>query len=411
MDQKILSEVGDYLLEHSEEIIGEWLRAVERNVDISSSDELKYKELVDHLPEVFQDLAKLLKSPKSRETRNEVSRAARIHGIHRFRQGYRLEEVIREASIIRRVLFRDWLEAYARKVPEFKGETRKVAEDIIHQVVDDIVTDSAEQFVAEREKTTNELNIALADGLAEVRHQKAEADAANEAKDRFLAMLSHELRTPLDPILMWSNAILEDQKTPPELKEGARMIRRNVELEARMIDDLLDVARISGGKLQLNLQVSDAASLFRQALEMVQAEAVRRRLDIRVDLTATNHRVIVDRTRMQQVFWNVLKNAKKFTPDGGTISIRSFNENEAKVVFEITDTGRGIEPDLLPKIFDTFQQGVSPAGGLGLGLAISKAIIEAHGGRIHASSKGIGTGATFTIELKTAPNESNTLSP
>src|SRR5690349_6277199 len=110
MDQKILSEVGDYLLEHSEEIIGEWLRAVELNVDISSSDELKYKELVDHLPEVFQDLAKLLKSPKSRETRIEVSRAARIHGIHRFRQGYRLEEVIREASIIRRVLFRDWLE-------------------------------------------------------------------------------------------------------------------------------------------------------------------------------------------------------------------------------------------------------------------------------------------------------------
>jgi signal transduction histidine kinase len=410
MDQKVLSELGDYLLAHSEEVIGEWLRAVERNADMSSSDELRYKELVDHLPAVFQDLAKLLKCPKSRETRTEMSRAARIHGIHRFRQGYRLEEVIREASIIRRILFRDWVEAYARKVPEFNGETRTVAEDIIHQVVDDIVTDSAEQFVAEKEKTTNELNIALADGLAEVRRQKAEADAANQAKNRFLAMLSHELRTPLDPILMWSHAILEDQETPRELKEGARMIRRNVELEARMIDDLLDVARISGGKLQLNLQVSDAASLFRHALEMVQAEAVRRRLDIRVDLTATNHRVLVDGARIQQVFWNVLKNAKKFTPDGGTISIRSFNENEAKVVFEITDTGRGIEPDLLPKIFDTFQQGVAPTGGLGLGLAISKAIIEAHGGRIRAFSKGIGTGATFTIELKTAPKES-TLSP
>lgn len=411
MDQKILSELGDYLLAHSEEIIGEWIRAVERNADMSSSDELRYKELVDHLPAVFQDLAKLLKSPKSRETRIEVSRAARIHGVHRFRQGYRLEEVIREASIIRRILFRDWVEAYARKVPEFNGETRRVAEDIIHQVVDDIVTDSAEQFVAEKEKTTNELNMALADGLAQARHQKAEADAANKAKDRFLAMLSHELRTPLDPILMWSHAVLEDQEAPPELKEGARMIRRNVELEARMIADLLDVARISGGKLQLNLQLSDAASLFRQALEMVQAEAVRRRLHICVDLTATNHRVLVDGARIQQVFWNVLKNAKKFTPEGGTISIRSFNENETKVVFEITDTGRGIEPDLLPRIFDTFQQGVEPAGGLGLGLAISKAIIEAHGGRIHASSKGIGTGATFRIELKTAPKEFTTLSP
>jgi signal transduction histidine kinase len=402
MDQKILSELGDYLLAHSEEIIGEWLRAVERNADISSSDELKYQELVDHLPEVFQDLAKLLKSPQSHETRTEMSRAARVHGTHRWRQGYRLEEVIREASIIRRILFRDWVEAYAREVPEFNRETRRVAEDIIHQVVDDIVTDSAEQFVAEKEKTTNDLNTALADGLAEVRHQKAEAEAANQAKDRFLAMLSHELRTPLDPILIWSSAILEDQEAPPELKEGARMIRRNVELEARMIDDLLDVARISGGKLQLNLQLCDAASLFRQALEMVQAEAVRRRLEIRPYLTATNHRVIVDGARMQQVFWNVLKNAKKFTPDGGTISIRSFNDNEGKLVFEITDTGRGIEPDLLPKIFDSFQQGVAPAGGLGLGLAISKAIIEMHGGRISAFSKGRGTGATFRIELKTA---------
>jgi signal transduction histidine kinase len=288
-------------------------------------------------------------------------------------------------------------------VPEFNGETRRVAEQIIHQVVDDIVTDSAEQFVVEKEKSTNELNTALADGLAEVRHQKSEAYAANEAKDKFLAMLSHELRTPLDPILMWSNAILETEETSPQLKEDARMIRRNVELEARMIDDLLDVTRISRGKLHLNLQLCDAASLLRQALEIVQAEALRRRLDIRLDLTATNHRVMVDGARIQQVFWNVLKNAKKFTPDGGTILIRSFNENEAKLVIEITDTGRGIEPDFLPKIFDTFQQGASPTGGLGLGLAISKAIVEMHGGRISASSSGKGRGATFRIELKTAP--------
>jgi signal transduction histidine kinase len=405
MDQKILSELGDYLLARREDIIGQWLQAVEQNPEISSSHHLKYKELVDHLPRLCQDLAELLKSPQSNQNRSEVSRAARVHGEYRWRQGYRLEEVIREASIIRRILFQNWLDAYAREVPEFEGETRRTAENIIHHAVEDVIADSAEQFVEEQQKSTSHLNSQLADALAEVRQQKAAADAANNAKDRFLAMLSHELRTPLNPILLWANATLEDEQLAPSLKQGIQMVRRNVELEASLIDDLLDIARITGGKLQLHLQPSDAATLIRDALEMVKAESVRKHLKVRVELSATNHRVIVDRARIQQVFWNVLKNAQKFTPEHGTISIRSFNQGEERLLFEITDSGKGIEPDLLPKIFDAFQQGVAPAEGLGLGLAISRAIIQNHGGRIYASSKGRGSGATFTIELKTARDE------
>ena len=257
-----------------------------------------------------------------------------------------------------------------------------------------------------KRQSINNLNSKLADALAEVRQQKAAADAANEAKDRFLAMLSHELRTPLNPILLWTHATLEEGQLDPSLRDGLQMVRRNIELEASLIDDLLDVARITGGKLQLHLQLSDAASLFRDALGMVKAEFARKQLEVHVELNAANHRVIVDRARLQQVFWNLLKNAQKFTADGGTISTRSFNNGQEKLLFEITDSGEGIKPELLPKIFEAFEQGEAPADGLGLGLAISKAIIEAHGGRIHASSKGIGTGATFTIELKTAPNES-----
>ncbi|HKR86059.1 MAG TPA: sensor histidine kinase [Terriglobales bacterium] len=401
MKKNILSELGDYLLAHREEIIGEWLRAVEQNADISSSADLKYKELVDHLPQVFEDLAELLKFPQSQQSRSEVSQAARVHGKHRWRQGYRLEEVIREASIVRRIFFHDWVEAYAREVPEFKGETRKAAENLIHQVVDDVVTDSAEQFVEEQQRNLVKLNSELADALAEVRQQKAAAKAANQAKDIFLAMLSHELRTPLNPILLWVNATLKEKQIAPSLKEGLEMIRRNVELEVHLIDDLLDVARITGGKVQLNLQLSDAETLFHNALEMVKGELAQKQLVIRIELTATNHRVLVDPARLQQVFWNVLKNAQKFTPQGGTISIRSFNENRGKIVFEITDSGKGIEPHLLSHIFEPFEQGPRPAEGLGLGLAISKAIVELHGGRISAASKGKGRGATFRIELKT----------
>src|SRR5438270_1983861 len=211
MDQKILSELGDYLLAHRGEIIAEWLRAVEQNPDITSVDHLKgKKELVDHLPDLCQHLAELLKSPQSDQNRAQVSRAARVHGKYRWRQGYRLEEVIRETSIVRRIISHNWLDAYARKVPKLDGGTRRAAENIIHQAVDDVISDSAEQFVEEQLKSTSHLNSQLADALAEVRHQKAAADAANDAKDRFLAMLSHELRTPLNPILLLANGILEE---------------------------------------------------------------------------------------------------------------------------------------------------------------------------------------------------------
>ena len=405
VDEKILSQLGDYLLTHCNQVVRKWVRAVERNPDISSSGHLSYRELVDNLPELCRDLAALLKSPHEHQNLGEVSRVARVHGKSRWDHGYRLKEVIREASIIRRILFHDWVNAFARKVPGFDGKTRRAAEQIIHQALDDVVTDSAEQFVHEEQESVNELSAKLADALAELRQQKKTAEAANKAKDKFLAMLSHELRTPLNPILLWANPTLEESQSDPAIRDGIQMVRRNVELEARLIDDLLDVARITGGKLQLHLELSDAASLLRNAIEMVQAQPARKQVEMRVELAATNHKVEVDRARLQQVFCNVLTNAQKFTPEGGTISIRSSNRGHEKLVFEIIDSGKGIEPGLLPRIFEAFEQGASPGEGLGLGLAISKGIMDAHGGRIHASSKGPGTGATFMIELKTAQNE------
>ena len=153
MGQNILSNLGSYLLSHRREIIGEWLRAVERNPDISSSEHLGYKELVDHLPKLFANLAELLKSEHSNPPRSEVCRDARVHGKHRWRQGYRLEEVIREAGIVRHILFDKWLDTFAREMPEFNGKARKVAENIIRQAVDDIFTESAQQFEQEQQKS------------------------------------------------------------------------------------------------------------------------------------------------------------------------------------------------------------------------------------------------------------------
>ena len=201
MNKKILSDLGDYLLAHREEIVGEWLRAVEQNPDISSSDYLKDKEaLRDHLPGLCQNLAELLKSPQSDQIRAEVSRAARVHGKYRWLQGYRLEEVIREASVVRRIISHNWLDAYARKVPKLDGRTRRAAENIIHQAVDDVISDSAEQFSEEQLKATNHLNSLLADALAEVRHQKGGGHRGQNN---------------------------EEEETAPSLKDGILFVRRN----------------------------------------------------------------------------------------------------------------------------------------------------------------------------------------
>ena len=233
----------------------------------------------------------------------------------------------------------------------------------------------------------------------ELQREKENAEAANAAKDKFLATLSHELRTPLTPVLIWAGGTLNQSDLAPEIKEGLQMVCRNVELEARLIDDLLDLTRISRGKLQLQLQAADAHELLQHALEIVRRDIEDRHLELSVSLEASSHDVMVDPPRLQQVFWNVLRNACKFTPDHGTVSVRSYNPSPKSITVEISDTGVGIEPQFLDKIFDAFEQIDSRCQGLGLGLAISKAIIEMHGGSVRAHSAGLGQGATFVIDL------------
>ena len=236
----------------------------------------------------------------------------------------------------------------------------------------------------------------------ELKRQKEVAESANAAKDRFLATLSHELRTPLTPILIWAGGMINDPSLSPELDEGLQMICRNIELEARLIDDLLDLTRIARGKLKVHLRRSDAHNVLGHAMEIVRDEISSRKLKLSVELNASDHMVLADESRLQQVFWNVLKNASKFTPGQGAVTVRTFNSQPQALHIEVSDTGVGIEPQNLEKIFDAFEQGGARREGLGLGLAISKAIIEMHRGSIRAFSEGPGKGAKFVIDLQTA---------
>ncbi len=257
-----------------------------------------------------------------------------------------------------------------------------------------------------------------------LRSSKEDAEEANQAKDRFLAVLSHELRTPLNPIALTVNSILKKVGDDPELRQDLESIRHYVEVEARLIDNLLDVMRIARGKMPLRPEPSDAHLLIEQAVASCDEELSAKSLKLTFDLRAGDHQILADPNRLRQVFWNLIKNAAKFTPTGGSIILRSRNEptprqNEAipghfppvdpgsvveDLVIEVSDDGIGIEPGVLPRIFEAFQQGESSItrqfGGLGLGLAICNGVVRGHGGSLSAQSGGPGRGTTFTVRLR-----------
>jgi signal transduction histidine kinase/DNA-binding response OmpR family regulator len=234
-------------------------------------------------------------------------------------------------------------------------------------------------------------------------HLGTEAREANRAKDQFIAVLSHELRTPLTPVLATVANLQADKRLPADVVDELKIIRRNVELEARLIDDLLDLTRISKGKIELNLEVVDVSELLREAANIAQSDIAEKCINFVIDLRATHRYVKGDATRLQQVFWNLLKNAVKFTPAQGRVSVESFDCENGTVCARVTDSGIGIEPDILPRIFNAFEQGRTSItrqfGGLGLGLAISKTLVEQHHGSLIASSEGRGKGASFTVTL------------
>ncbi len=238
--------------------------------------------------------------------------------------------------------------------------------------------------------------------------EKIAAQKASKAKDDFLAALSHELRTPLTPALA-AATYLEDnaEKLPPEFAEDIEIIKRNVQLQARLIDDLLDLTRIARGKLHLELEDCDAHTIIRNALETASSAIAAKKLKVATKLEAKEHHIRADCIRLQQVFWNLINNGVKFTSPGGEITVRTFNDKQARFHFEIVDTGIGIEPQRLASLFQPFEQ-ADPSvtrqfGGLGLGLAISKRLVDLHGGTIEAESRGRSFGATFKVTLDTLP--------
>lgn len=232
---------------------------------------------------------------------------------------------------------------------------------------------------------------------------KSAAEQANHAKDHFLAVLSHELRTPLTPVVLGVSLLEDSPNLDAKARDTLAMIRSNVAMEARLIDDLLDVTRIERGKIELSRTPLELCVVIQRAVEVCMPDIDARQVHFGMDLGPNPpYWVDADASRLQQVFWNLLKNAIKFTPRGGCIGIR-VRPNATHVVAEVIDSGIGIDPASLSRVFNAFEQAersiTREFGGLGLGLAISRALVELHGGEIHAHSQGRNTGATFRVRL------------
>jgi PAS domain S-box-containing protein len=241
----------------------------------------------------------------------------------------------------------------------------------------------------------------------ELRAAKDEAEEANKAKDRFLAMLSHELRTPLTPVLATLNLWEAGKDLPASLAADVGMLRRSVELEARIIDDLLDLTRISRGMLSLAPENVDVHAVWKFLIDLSQNELGEKKLKVELELNAREHHVNADPARLQQVFWNILRNAIKFTDNDGRITVSTSNDASGNIVTAISDTGIGMTRETISRMFLPFEQ-ADPArrsryGGLGLGMAISSALVELLNGRLVAASEGLERGSTFTVTFPTAP--------
>src|ERR1051325_9124533 len=261
--------------------------------------------------------------------------------------------------------------------------------------------------------------MALSAGMAERRRveeelqqQKSIVEAANRTKDHFLAMLSHELRTPLTPVISGLESLETETTQSEDAKASLAMIRRNIELETQLIDDLLDFTRITRDKMQLRFAPIDAHQAVSNVVEICRTEARAKSLHVHLNLRAKNFHVTADSAKFQQIIWNLFKNAVKFTPEDGAITISSENPSETVFNLSVRDTGIGMEREVMQRIFDPFEQGNRSFehrfGGLGLGLAISKSLTQAHGGTLTAQSDGSNRGSTFTLSMQALPQNEAT---
>jgi signal transduction histidine kinase/ActR/RegA family two-component response regulator len=321
---------------------------------------------------------------------NDLTQMSSSHGRGRVVSGFELWAVVAEYRALRASVLRLWRES--EPVPDLHD-----LDDLtrFNESIDQSLTHAVRSYAKQVEHHREAL-------LAAEQAARKEAEAANAAKDLFLATLSHEMRTPLNAIVGWLNILRHEDVATKHFADGLKVIERNTIAQAQLIDDLLDVSRIVSGKLRVDVQPCELADVVNAGLNATRTAADARGIRLRVRLDPAANAAVCDRVRIQQVVWNLVSNAIKFTPKGGQVDV-TLSREASSFQIQVTDTGQGISAELLPYVFDRFRQADSSMRrrfpGLGLGLSIVKYIVEAHGGTVDATSAGEGKGSTFTVRL------------
>ncbi|HXT51726.1 MAG TPA: response regulator [Thermoanaerobaculia bacterium] len=334
--------------------------------------------------------------------------ALAVEAMKRGAQDYLVKGRINGESLTRAV-------QHAVEKVALQAEVRRAysrLEDLVRQRTQELELANAElrREIAERQRAEE----ARAELLLREREAREQAEAANRLKDDFLATLSHELRTPLNAILGWAAVLAAARPEQATVERAAAVIERNARAQSQLVSDLLDMSAIITGKTRLELQPVDVGTLLSTVADTVRPAALARRIDLRLEVPPELPPLAADPARLQQVVWNLLANAVKFTGEGGHVILRTWVE-DARLVIEVRDDGIGIPAEFLPFVFDRFRQRDSSTtrsyGGLGLGLAIVRHLVEAHGGTVTAQSDGEGQGAIFRVELPSPPVDAVPLLP
>ena len=319
-----------------------------------------------------------------------LTRASSTHGSDRVASGFELWAVIAEYRALRASVLRLWRESGpAPDLRDVDDVTR------FNESIDQSLTHAVRSYVDRVERDRAAL-------LANEHASRREAEAANRAKDVFLATLSHEMRTPHNAIVGWLSLLRHEQADTRHFQEGLKVIERNTAAQLQLIDDVLDVSRIVSGKLRVDIHPCELTDVINVGVNMMRPAAEARRITLNVQLDPSASGAWCDSVRIQQVVWNLVSNAVKFTPKGGRVDV-TLSRERSSFQIQVMDNGQGISSELLPFVFDRFRQADSSTrrrfAGLGLGLSIVKYIVEAHGGTVEANSPGEGKGSTFTVRL------------
>jgi signal transduction histidine kinase len=392
-----LEALARFIEENQAEICRQWVTAVDRSPQVPASESLTFRQVLDHFPTLCRQLAEALRHSVSAPPAAGAEAAAAAHARTRWQQGYELDELIREISIIRREFSGRWFDLFASTSQgRLEDSEARRARAIVHQFFDELILTSVTQFVEEEQ-----LRREAAQGELRLAEEKAAA-AAGRAQIEIVSLLGHELRTPLTPVLLAASALVQEESLSPELREFAALVEHNTHIEAGLIDDLLEAARLNRTPISLKLETVNLHDCLASARAACAPDFASQQITPVVQLSASEFHVHGDKRRLNRLFVTLLRHAIQVTPPGGDIAITSRNIGE-DIEITVADSGSALDEEALRKLFLPFEEGRRPSpfgmGGFGASRYVARAVVEAHGGEITAGPRDL-PGAVLTVRLK-----------